>query len=260
MVSPFKKLSSTNYLIGTLFLIPGSVLSLAKYSDVLKNVGVELYILSCSCLVLASLFDLIPLLVKRYWASRESNGYAVLEGEVGELPPPLYLDPSFWNAWLMFQGGVLFLIASFLYLFPEMVLTGTWVFRFGSFSYVIGTSISLRGVLKSAKEKGGMDSSSWLWASCCVQYLLGAMMYIIGGIISEVIFLIFSFLFFFFFFFFSGSNSLHQVGGSGSAVAWLIGAILFFTGSATSFFELLREIQREDGIHNTNKEQMKSLN
>mmetsp|Transcript_32356 Transcript_32356/g.44450 ORF Transcript_32356/g.44450 Transcript_32356/m.44450 type:complete len:218 (+) Transcript_32356:84-737(+) len=217
MVSLKQVASAISYLVGTYLLIPGSVLSLAQYSDDTHTMGVNFYIAACTFLVVGALVDLIPFLKDRF--SRK-DGYSQLGEEGVATPPPkLFYDLSFWYVWMMFQGGVLFLTASCFYLFPNLVTAGTWVFRFGSFSYMTGTSISLRGVIKGANEKGGMNLDSWFWVAVCLQYLLGAVMYVLGGVLS-------------------------QVGDPGSAVSWLIGSILFFTGSVTVVLQLAREYKK----------------
>jgi len=112
----------------------------------------------------------------------------------------------------MLAGGLLFLIGSILYLpqyassgcssFTTSYLTcstlGTWVFRFGTLCYLSGSFISL-GEQYSTGLMNSMGAG-------IIAYILGAVLYLAGGVLSQL--------------------SLPYF-----AMAWFAGSCLFFAGS-----------------------------
>jgi hypothetical protein len=212
--------SASSYALGTFLLIPGSILFLQDYSAK-ATTGVYLYIAACSFLVLASLIDLFAFLWTFIFTTPSSlSSTPLLNDPENDLQPKnsffaLITNHSFLNAVAMVIGGLLFLIASVLYLYSNLVETGTWVFRFGSVSYFAGTSLSLVDLIKASQHENELSTSTLLWILVCLQFLCGSCMFVTGGILS-------------------------QLSHSGSAVCWLIGSILFFTGAACMVVVVLR--------------------
>ena len=62
-------------------------------------------------------------------------------------------------------------------------------FRFGSFSYMSGSSLSLHDLIVSAEESkktGSVPLTTLFWMSVCVLYLIGALLFIAGGMVIEI--------------------------------------------------------------------------
>mmetsp|Transcript_29046 Transcript_29046/g.81261 ORF Transcript_29046/g.81261 Transcript_29046/m.81261 type:complete len:230 (+) Transcript_29046:111-800(+) len=219
-------LSSNFYLLGTFLLIPGSVLSLAGLPQ-FALLGVYFFIVATSFLVAAAIVDLFCAIRGSVGAKTETDPEKTAliqetEGEVkqgGGTGSLTLLNSTVMYAVAMFIGGVLFLTASVLYLWASTANTGTWVFRVGSCSYLCGSAISLH-TMHWSSEPGPVSLATKVWTFAVLQYVVGAILYIIGGVIS-------------------------QVEVPGFAVSWLMGSILFFSGSFTVSFEIFREMHEK---------------
>eukprot|EP01126_Amoeba_proteus_P037611 TRINITY_DN388_c0_g2_i2.p1 TRINITY_DN388_c0_g2~~TRINITY_DN388_c0_g2_i2.p1 ORF type:complete len:233 (-),score=15.91 TRINITY_DN388_c0_g2_i2:170-868(-) len=222
--------SKSCYFVGCFLLIPGSILLLPIYSAKAR-IGVDIYVAACTFLTLAALIDFVAsiwnVLAKPSSTSPVSTTPLMLNGLNGEInadhhtKSPTVLDlfrnHSFLNSVGMVTGGVMFWIASVFYLYPNLTNSGTWVFRFGSFSYTLGTSLSLYDLIVAARtETPSVSLSTKVWISVCIQFILGSLLFVIGGVLS-------------------------QIGHSGFAVCWLLGSVLFFTGSVGMEFEVVRD-------------------
>ena len=122
---------------------------------------------------------------------------------------------------MMLLGGLLFTIASILYLptisskpiFKETTIAttlanlGTWIFRLGTTSYLLGSSKTLYDIITSPP---GIRNSNKYDTMGVVLFIVGAGFYFVGGVLS-------------------------QLGIAGFAVTWIIGSIFFF-GGAVGFY------------------------
>ena len=86
--------------------------------------------------------------------------------------------------YLMLQGGVCFIAGSVLYLpgatsFPA---AGTWVFRTGTCSYLLGSSTSWLALVRSPGGLAGNGKAA-VGVGC---FIVGALLYFVGGVLSEV--------------------------------------------------------------------------
>lgn len=231
--------SKSCYLVGCFLLIPGSILFLPPYATN-ATTGVDLYIVACTFLTLAALIDLVASIWNVFAVPSSSTGPSsstplMQNGDVNSSDiekgshshshshsnSPTFIDllqnHSFLNSVAMVIGGVLFLIASVFYLYSKLTTTGTWVFRFGSISYMLGTSLSLSDLIKASHtEKPSVSVSTIVWIAVCVLFLLGSLLFITGGVLS-------------------------QLGHTGAAVCWLLGSISFFLGAVGMEEEVVRQ-------------------
>ena len=86
--------------------------------------------------------------------------------------------------YLMLQGGVCFIAGSVLYLpgatsFPA---AGTWVFRTGTCSYLLGSSTSWLALVRSPGGLAGNRKAA-IGVGC---FIIGTLLYFVGGVLSEV--------------------------------------------------------------------------
>eukprot|EP01090_Pellita_catalonica_P007483 TRINITY_DN18069_c0_g1_i1.p1 TRINITY_DN18069_c0_g1~~TRINITY_DN18069_c0_g1_i1.p1 ORF type:complete len:230 (+),score=17.93 TRINITY_DN18069_c0_g1_i1:37-726(+) len=202
------------YLVGTAQLIPGSIFLYTHFEHLYKS-GINLFVSACACLVIAALVDVFIAFI----ASKSSCVSKMI-------------------SIFMLIGGTMFEIGSLMYL-PQnpshIQLDGTWVFRFGSVSYIIGSCLSLyslykpkqstsaeeekmlfdsdenkedtNAVNKNAESKASLLKS--LWTTAILLYIIGALLYITGGILSET----------------KQSNAAF-------ATTWVVGSCFFVGGAA----------------------------
>ena len=92
-------------------------------------------------------------------------------------------SPNLLVPYLMLQGGILFLAGSILYL-PSVArnVLGTWVFRTGTCTYLAGSFFSWRAL---AKSPGGVFSNCRVFFGI-LAFIAGALLYLAGGILSEM--------------------------------------------------------------------------
>jgi YrhK-like protein len=212
-----KIISALLYTIGTAALMPASWLLYPEYAGTAEaTISIELFIGGCALLVLAALIDLTRTLL-----DTEDGNYRL----------------SVLNQMCMLMGGILFEAGSLLYwplLSASIQNAGTWVFRFGSFSYLGGSATSLwllalalkpavvyddeLGHIQQSSPSGSRRSLAYRlmtargireWTLVVVCFIAGALLYIIGGVLS-------------------------QLAAPGVATTWLVGSIFFTIGSALS--------------------------
>lgn len=207
-------LSSYCYLIGCAPLIPGSyyLLDASQF-----RLAIFLYIFACAFLAFAALIDLIACLYsmpkncedeETTMSQKLMSAKSDHKNKMKQWLTQLFICIFYEN------GGILFLVASVLYWpdfkEPSLANSGTWVFRFGSFNYIAGSLICLKGVLKMKNSL-----SKFMWISVLVQYMLGSTAFITGGILS-------------------------QTGGKYGTQAWLAGSVLFTGGALAGVIEVHR--------------------
>lgn len=214
-------ISASGYFIGTSLLLPGTLFFFPKFSDDYYDTGVRIYVLACSFLTLAAVADWI---------------------KVFFLPFKDTIVSLF-----MLLGGVLFLTASILYLSAlGQTNAGTWVFRIGSFSYLGGSFSTLFFMYKplfsksneyesdsfSSEEgkriltKSKRDSFGGIQQ---IEEEVPKMKIINPGLIITLFFIIGAILFII-------GGILSQLSLNGFAATWMFGSICFTSGAGISFF------------------------
>ena len=214
-------LTAVLYLFGTMLLVPGTVLLLPKYAAQYAT-AIYCLIAATSCLTLAAVGDLTPVL-GRCCARRQpaqpnegGYGYGATGGAAGNqlvLAPEHDDRPTgreLFGGIFMVLGGTFFLVASLLYM-PgvdtqyfidgDAAADGTWVFRIGSIWYLCGSACSLIGI----RHQGGVIvNQRATFGSLC--YVVGAILYIAGGVLSEL-------------------------KKNGFALTWIVGSVFFVMGA-----------------------------
>jgi hypothetical protein len=198
--------SSVGYVVGCFLLIPASVL---LYFTSIPHWSISLFILATLMLTISALIDL-------FWFSLDyiNSLHQKIEEE------PIYNQENFtqnkpkkpfdWRTFLIVifycLGGFLFLLGSILFWpdFPNHFGSiGVWVFRFGSITYILGTFLVFYSI----------ENVSWKLSFKLLSlffYFCGSLIYILGGILSQMNFGVVSF-----------------------STAWLIGSISFFLGAVS---------------------------
>ena len=219
---PFSLLSFAStvlYAIGTGLLIPASAYLIissksnpppSAYKD-----SIDFYVAACSILTLAAVFGVIVAFLPKNdkpddWPQdKESllNDVAVEQFHKDSLQTYPRVGATF-----MLLGGTFFLTASVLYLpnfsssafflGKDLGNLGTWVFRVGSCFYLSGSLLSFRNLLCS----GSSVDSAILFG--IVMYIVGALLFIAGGVLS-------------------------QTGHQGSSETWMVGSACFVLGAWT---------------------------
>uniref|UniRef100_A0A7S4HR85 YrhK domain-containing protein n=1 Tax=Vannella robusta TaxID=1487602 RepID=A0A7S4HR85_9EUKA len=192
---------------GAAVLVPGSVLFFDSLPDNFYSIGVALNVVASVFLILGATADMCGFLRK-------------------PLIPKLISS-------FMLLGGYLFLIGSILFLPAcELSNAGTWVFRFGSCSYLCGSLLSLYDLYnpnhslmnaKAINEEEAMESVlkeeitdiqivRRAWTACFIFYAFSSSLFIVGGILS-------------------------QFSVPGLAVCWVIGSLCTNIASTISIIE-----------------------
>lgn len=207
-------LGSFSYLIGCWLLVPASVY-LGSSDD--SKLSIIIYIISCAFLTVAALFEFIPAIAAFF-------GGTVRSQETESLVETTQEDKTEKVKKLIIKicyviGGILFELGSVLY-WPELdkgaANYGTWSFRFGSFFYLTGSLISLKGLLGYYGDKKIPKDLTYLnWLGCLVFYMAGSIFFLIGGLMSQL--------------------NISEV-----ATIWLWGSIFFGLGSTFCFIEVSR--------------------
>ena len=206
------KLSALMYGIGTVWLGPSSILLYPGADDpYTMKWSIGNFMVACLFLTIAAFIDLGVLVEEltsalvpvRRGSDAPLGEEALLQGR----PAPFLkkLSQNYKRVLIslaMVLGGILFEAGSVLFWPPfEAGAPGVWVFRFGSFSYLAGSLISLPDVLKNIPVLAAV-----------LAYVVGAIAYIVGGVLSE-----------------AGASAYWF------SSAWLVGSILFAGGGVTLF-------------------------
>jgi hypothetical protein len=192
------------YLFGCGLLVPGSIY--LKSPEDLK-LAILLYIIACSFLTLAAVIDAVAAHLNKPKIGIEN---LTIKFNQEELKPDNSAQIHFIITIFYSLGGILFLTGSVLY-WPDfengdLPNIGTWVFRFGSCCYLVGSFMSIYSIFRKPFEKT-FCHVNMLWLYVLLQYIVGALLFIVGGILS-------------------------QLKMDFSVETWIIGSILF-TGGAT---------------------------
>lgn len=218
------------YLSGCALLIPGSIL---MFNDNIESSeyksGILFYIVGCGLLALGAFVDLLPkLFVKSNQTKKVEINTDISAEETMLNDSDLKDDKKAWFISLIVSiayqfGGIFFFIGSLFY-WPTISLftPGTWIFRFGSISYITGSLLSLFVIYKKSKANFNEKKSIYMNSLMFLIYIFGAICFISGGILSQ----------------------LHKPVTSYMG-AWLAGSILFTIGASVGFFEFLRTIKQK---------------
>merc|ERR1712166_71506 len=187
------KASSWLYVIGTLFLLPGTILLLDRFAH-LYDEGINWLVAATSCLTLAAAIDYLAA-----WLEPSVEAVAIEQSEKDPLgleqplaPTPGKSTRQLLVPHMMLQGGVLFLIASCMYLpavakkallHTTVANMGTWVFRVGTLSYLCGSFGTLRDIHRTPAGLYGASRSLLAGVGC---FIVGALLYLCGGILSQL--------------------------------------------------------------------------
>lgn len=207
-----KLLSNLDYLIGCTLLIPASYALI--YSQLYLWESILYYIISCGFLLKAAIIDLYSY----YLQVKKTSDESLIESKSKKSN-----DFSFSIVLFLFLGGLFFEIGSILYWpsFNSTSRVGTWVFRVGSCCYLTASLMSLDNLLRpyelseNSDESKKKNSSFYLYLICIICYIFGAILFIIGGILSEA-------------------------GYKLSGETWMAGSVLFCVGSISSSIEFFK--------------------
>lgn len=208
-------------------LLPGCSLLLPEGDF---KAGICVLICACTYLTIAATIDFVYIVL---WGKNEFNTVHQL------------------SSVSMLLGGILFLTASILYWpsFDTLCGTtaanfGTWVFRIGSLSYLSGSCTSCHSLwyvpdkrgspsqfeeklldptrqsdsFESVLSKGTLFSAKFMWLTVIINYVVGALLFIAGGIVFQV--------------------SVPLPG----TITWIIGSIFFFTGASVQLYQVVRSL------------------
>eukprot|EP01084_Bolivina_argentea_P112450 200552_1 len=277
--------SSLLYLIGCILLLPASSLILPSFpieqlyigSDF--ALGIIFYVIACSFLTIGGILDFVSE-THTCIKTRKSNVLdpflAQYEKDTSQQSKQqMHNILGWWIALFYLIGGVFFLLGSIAYLpvldhieivGESITLVGTWIFRFGSISYICGSVSSLYKIYDSnrniyvaqdAQQKLGQlthnktgktyqsndvsltdlgtdtmfnqmeqtyenqlrkkkcINSTCMWRTVLCLYIIGALLFIVGGIFFET-------------------------GEDGGEFIWLLGSIFFALGASVGFIENVR--------------------
>jgi YrhK-like protein len=195
-------LSASGYAAGTVILVPASILLFLGAG--VANWSIGLFIAATSLLTLAALADVASLFAEQrrtsahYRGSTNDDRAQLLDDNevIVDAGPQQWFRRWFINV-CMVNGGLLFLAGSILF-WPSLgtAAPGVWVFRVGSLSYLAGSLTILQG--------GGLSGPVLV---AVIAYVLGALLYLLGGLLSEM-----------------------HLGTVAFSSAWLAGSVLFATG------------------------------
>lgn len=220
-------ISSIGYFVGTFLLLPSTSL-LLPFGD--YKAGILLLVCACAYLTVAAVIDFVDF------------GFLCAKTTFSEKLASLF----------MLLGGILFLTASILYL-PDIgkcqgmnaADLGTEVFRIGSVSYLLGSFTCLYSLfsettllpsssleqscgterLLSSNSYGELTvkkSSEYIcpeklnWLVVILSYVTGALLYITGGVLSQLKFAV------------------------EGVITWIIGSTFFFCGAFVQLYEVVR--------------------
>jgi hypothetical protein len=174
-----QKFTASCYFFGCGLLIPASVY--LGYSEK-QHTSIMLYIIASSFLFIAAAIDLAATI-----KSKPKLGIDNLL--TTPTPGPKYTwQLSVGIAIFYLLGGLLFLLGSILY-WPDFSSSlnnyGTSVFRAGSCCYLSGSLMSMINLLRAPSKKS-CCSTTMLWLYVLIQYMIGAICYILGGIFSQL--------------------------------------------------------------------------
>ena len=216
--------TATLYLVGCLLLLPGTVLLLPAYTGEYYGTAIYFLVAACSVLTLAAAGDISPLIgrccssVKRppagYTEAPGFYGAAGYANHLAEAPHASDDEPptgrEFFGGLFMLLGGVFFMVASLLampgvdtqgFIAGSAAADSTWVFRFGSCFYLCGSLCSIIGV----RQAGGViNNQRATFGILC--YSIGAVLYLTGGVLSEL-------------------------KEKGFALTWIVGSVFFVMGA-----------------------------
>lgn len=193
--------SATGYLVGTGLLIPGTVMLLDQFKG-FYNLGITFLVVATAILTVTAIVDFVVAIMTVFsgrTSSKSDVGKKLLADSERLLPrddlgsPPQPQLSDLLGPFCMLGGGVFFLIASVLYLpqlgyrsFADTTLAnlGTWIFRIGSIFYLGGSVRGLYSVSQAVKDNGS-SLSTVVTVTGIMAYVVGAIMYITGGILSQ---------------------------------------------------------------------------
>lgn len=212
-------ISASGYFVGTSLLLPGTLLFFPSFTDHYST-GVQIYVVACSFLTIAAVADWIKVF------------YSPFKDTIVSI--------------FMLLGGILFLTASILYLSAiGQTNAGTWVFRIGSCSYLCGSFSGLYFMYKPMFEKTHDDDSKMEESRQLVtkkskrdsfggiiqeeEQLAPKKRFISSGLIITLFFIVGAVLFII-------GGILSQLELNGFAATWMFGSICFSLGAGISFF------------------------
>lgn len=202
MTSFIKVVIAFFYLIGCWSLIPASIF-LVFYSKY-PYVSIILFIISCGFLLFPSIIDVFLMISMKKNQKDESDPFKKLS----------IIKFIITISYLL--GGLCFEIASVLY-WPtwNIIHIGTWIFRLGSISYLIGSFFSIREIINIYKNKD-KDCCYYLWIMCILFYNIGSIFFLTGGVLSQL-----------------GYFDI-------SSYFWIIGSVGFAAGSTFGFIGTIK--------------------
>ncbi|KAL6076389.1 hypothetical protein QOT17_002932 [Balamuthia mandrillaris] len=213
------------YFIGTGLLNPASFYLFPAYSE--PNLSIALFIAACGFLLVAAVIDIVAFAHAKCATAKSSDPprdkrfgeeRSRLLEEAGASPAtrakPVNLAVVEKVGLLL--GGLFFEVASILY-WPSFTTPdgipvariGTWVFRTGSCCYLMGSFATLHDLRHFAPR--GTTLERWnfgLALGATWSYIVGALLYISGGVLSE-----------------AKAPPLYF------ASLWMCGSVLFFLGT-----------------------------
>lgn len=226
------KLGAYFYLVGTATLIPSTVLFLAVYSAH-YNTGVYLLLLAVVLVTVAATVNLVDAITNyrqhnRHYKKQRMHSYIPLQSSNGQYSDPPRCCVSLFNPLMMLQGGLFFIGGTVCYLpqistvplhyLDSVANMGTWVFRIGTCSYLAGSFAGLWTIAAATPPPSQTSATVWKRAvynlnssrrvvAGIVAFIVGALLYFAGGILS-------------------------QLKLPGFAETWVAGSVFFFLGAA----------------------------
>ena len=173
--------SSLFYMIGCVLLVPaGFYLKIKEHYEI----SINIYIIGCGFLLLASIIDLVPAISTRPKVTPDGENLLSeeLEKKQTNWLKSLFICIFYFLGGLFFELGSLLDHPSFLH-----ANEATWVFRTGSCCYLAGSFMSLHSVWGPyfRKEKDTVDCYMIMYTCLLVFYIIGSCLYITGGILFQ---------------------------------------------------------------------------
>lgn len=172
--------SATLSLFGCVLLIPSCIL-LINPQGVVYLIAVIGLITACLCLILAATIDLY----KTYFIQHTTKDIVLIAKARKDITTKIY---QILGAGLFFTASVMylpFLVSKFL-LGMTVADLGTWVFRLGSFAYLISSYRNACDLINSVQARGAWFKQDVIIFIAIIAFMLGALFYIAGGVVKQV--------------------------------------------------------------------------
>jgi len=151
------------------------------YPGAFRYLSISILIVACLCLTASAAIDLYD----AYLRLNLSKKNCIRMKARRELKTKCYL---LCGASLFLLGSVIFLplVSSIIIFNTTLSDLGTWIFRFGSISYLISSYRSLYDLIQNTKKIGRWSKQDLLDLITICAFMLGALLYILGGIIGQL--------------------------------------------------------------------------